>query len=84
MTAGDALRIDLDRLTDVARQEIEASRGSVAAGFSDEAWTAIDAVTARLVAAGVDRGVARQVVTDWIITKRSVTDLLVETGWAAP
>jgi hypothetical protein len=66
MPADHGLHVELERLADVAHHEIEASAGSVADGFSQEAREACAAITARLIAAGVDRTIAEWATTIWI------------------
>lgn len=70
MTDPAALHNELERLADVARGEIEASRGSVADGFSVEAREACAAITARLVEAGVEQGLAELGTTAWVLMPR--------------
>lgn len=62
-----AVLIELERLADIAHHEIEASNtGSAADGFSPEAREACAAITARLIAAGVDQTIAEWATTVWI------------------
>jgi hypothetical protein len=70
------LHNELETLADAARQEIEASRGSVADGFSVEARELCAAITARLVVAGVGVRLAELATTAWVLMagRRSVLE----------
>lgn len=68
----DVDRVEIEALVDHVTFEIEASRGSVSAGFSPEAREDIDALLERLVEAGIERVVANKAVDRLILTRRPI------------
>lgn len=63
------LHNELERLADIARHEIDASRGSVAERWSRDASEATAAITARLIRAGVEPELAQMATTAWIVLR---------------